>query len=106
MYRLIEREMDIGLGRDVAQRHRVDPTLGEEQRGRVEHGPSDFVSPDRGIRGTPRPRSTRTSIFRDRHRLGLRLREVRGNERMFHGGPPGARTRHLGIKSPLLYPMS
>ena len=22
------------------------------------------------------------------------------------GGPPGARTRHLGIKSPLLYPMS
>ncbi len=21
-------------------------------------------------------------------------------------GPPGARTRHLGIKSPLLYPMS
>jgi hypothetical protein len=22
------------------------------------------------------------------------------------GGPPGSRSRHLGIKSPLLYPMS
>ncbi len=25
---------------------------------------------------------------------------------VFSGGPPGARTRHLGIKSPLLFPMS
>ena len=28
------------------------------------------------------------------------------NSSHVHCGPPGARTRHLGIKSPLLFPMS
>ena len=37
---------------------------------------------------------------------GCRLPEKKRLTCYFGGGPPGARTRHLGIKSPLLYPMS
>ena len=46
MYRLIEREVDIGLSGDVAKRHRVYTPLSEEQRSRIEHRAAHLVRSD------------------------------------------------------------